>query len=292
MKAVIHNDDYALSYGFTNAINESFTKGITTSTSIRTNGPAFKESCKFLLRHPKLGRGIHFNLTDGPALNKNLSNENGVFKYDFFAYFAMLFFPNRNLITEIEKEFYLQHELVKKMKLKVDHVNSEKHIHMIPAIFETTCKFCKKNKIKYIRLTNEPYFLVGNLKKDIKPFLNSNIIKFILLNLCAKYNLRILKKYNLKTTDAFYGVLHTNWMDEEIIKSVIKNARNNNLKSIEILGHPAKTSGVKEKKYTSEYIKWYSKLPNRELERKTFSSQNLKNYFEKLKIKRIRFNQI
>ncbi len=293
MKTVIHNDDFALSYGFTEGIKDAFLKGITTSTSIRTNGPAYPLATKYLKsKISKIGLGLHLNLTDGPALNKNLANENGIFRHTFFEYIFLLLLPNNKLLNQITEEFELQYQTIKKSKIKIDHINSEKHIHMIPAIFEITCKFCKKNNIKYIRLVHEPYFLTGNFAKDIRPFYNANIIKFIMLNLFSLKCKKILAKYNVRTTDAFYGILHTNWMDGEIIKSCTSNALKNNFNSIEVLGHPAYINDKRDKKYTSEYIKWYSKLPNRNIERKSFTNNKLKMFFTKLNVSRVTFSEI
>lgn len=293
MKAIIHNDDFGLSFGFTEGVKDSFLKGITTSTSIRTNGSAYFLAADYAKREiPKIGLGLHLNLTDGLALNKKLANKDGKFKHTFFNYIFLLLLPNNKLINEIKKEFEQQYKVAKKSKLKIDHINSEKHVHMIPLIFEAACQFCQEHNIKYIRLVSEPYFLTGNLKRDIQPFYNANIVKFLLINLFSLKNRETLKKYNLKTTDAFYGILHTNWMDSVTIKACIKNAKQKKFDSIEILGHPAYINDKREKKYTSDYIKWYSTLPNRNLEREAFTNPKLKSFFERMKVQRIAFREL
>src|SRR3990167_751076 len=50
-------------------------------------------------------------------------------------------------------------------------------------------------KIKYISMTNEPL---------VKILLSTNLVKLIMLKFLARINKKIMRKYNLISTDAFY----------------------------------------------------------------------------------------
>ena len=84
--------------------------------------------------------------------------------------------------------------------LKITFVNGHDHIHMIPPIFEIVAKLCDIYSIKYIRLVNEDYYFTHNLKKDLQPFINANILKFVVLKNFIPKNMSLISKYNLKTT--------------------------------------------------------------------------------------------
>lgn len=281
LKAIIHNDDLGLNFGFTEAILDCFQNGITTSTSIRTNGTAFNYAIKRIL--PKInsiGFGLHLNLTDGKG---------------YRSFFRILFgtIVNRNkTLGWVEKEFEKQFiKTIIKDKLAIDHINSERHIHMIPPIFKITAKLCKKYKIRYIRMVNENYYQTGSLKTDILPFLNTNIIKLLLLNYFSIRNRKTQRRYCLKTTDRFYGVLYTGNMHEQAFLGALKNALKNNYRTIEILLHPALIS-KKDILFTSSFIKWYTSQKGREIEMNTLKSKRVKAFIGKNKIKLINYREL
>ncbi len=99
MKAIIHNDDLGLTYGFTQGIKECYKKGITTSTCIRTNGYAYKYAASLIKTDLKnIGLGMHLNITQGPTHTKGISDKNGNYKYGFFGYFIHCLFGNKKLL--------------------------------------------------------------------------------------------------------------------------------------------------------------------------------------------------
>ncbi|MBX4205661.1 ChbG/HpnK family deacetylase [Candidatus Microgenomates bacterium] len=263
MKITFYNDDFGLTYGFTDAIKDCILKGITTSSCVRTNGTAYEYAKKINKgKIKKVVTGIHFNLTDGKALNPKLANKNGDFKYSFAKYFL---FMNKNLKNEIEKEFEMQLSKAAKDGFKISHTNSQEHVHMIPQIFEIVAKICKKHNIKRIRLTNEPLYMF--------PILNINIIKFLLLNLFSIRDRKIIKKYNLTSPDYFYGILYTDNMNSYTVMEAVNDAKKRHANEIEILAHPAYFD-KRDKEYTSTAIKDYVKSKKRRIETQTFLDKN------------------
>lgn len=268
MRVIVHNDDFGLAYGFTEAAKECFQSGVTRSVSIRTNGTAYNYA-KRLVKGPlkTVGLGLHLNLTDGVTSTKALADPQGKYRYTFFVYLLLLLLPTKKLLASIEIDLERQIKVAQGSGLKIDHVDSEKHVHMIPGIFNIVCKLCKKFKIPSIRVVHEPYYLVGSISDDILPFINLNIIKFLLLNTLAKLNIKRLSASGLKTTDAFYGILHTNNMNSRAIKAAIENAKKNTFNTVEISAHPAIHNDPRDNIFTSSAIKHYVHLNNREIER-------------------------
>lgn len=288
MKVIFYNDDFGLSTGFTNAIADSIKKGITTSSCVRTNGTAFNYSYK-VLHNKKLKKyitGIHFNLTDGPTENKSLSASNGNFKYSYFNYLI----PSNTLLREIRKEFILQLEKALKAGYEIDHINSQEHVHMIPAIFKLTCQIANEYKIKKIRITNEKFYIANNIETDKYLFTTPNFPKHLLLNSFALNNKRVAKKHDLIFPDAFCGVLFTNHMTQEAIMSGLLCALSTKVKTLEILGHPA--YGIEDKKWTSKDIQKYVLSKERKIETNTFLDKErvIKNFLKTKKIKSIAYS--
>ena len=89
MKLIINCDDLALTYGTTDGIRRCLDFGLTKSVSILVNGTAFDYTTK-IIKNGGLGDtgiGIHLNLTDGPAFSKELTNNQGNYKYNFISIF-------------------------------------------------------------------------------------------------------------------------------------------------------------------------------------------------------------
>lgn len=276
MKVILCNDDIGLSYGFTEAIKDTFLKGNSTSTSIRTNGTAYAYAVKLLKTELKsIGLGIHLNIVDGKAHTANLANLSGNYKFNFLQY--LLMGRDKPLLAGIETELDYQFKKVLNDGLKIDHISAHFHAHAIPAIFEIVCRLCKKYEIRSIRSLQEPFYLTTSISKNLTPFINSNIAKFCLLNYLSKQNKRTLKRYGLTTTDAFYGILYTDTMNFQTIKAALDDARKRRFKTIEILIHPAYSKDPRDKVYTSQMIKNYVNSKTRQIETLVIQSKKVRD---------------
>ena len=272
MKIIFTNDDYSLTRGFSMGVEDCFKRGLTTSTSVRINGTDFERSVnKLKTTLKRAGIGLHLNITDGPTIGDELADSRGSYKYNFISYLLFYIFGIKKLDKKILREFENQYETLRKKGIRPDHADSQDHIHMIPSIFELTCKFCIKHKITSLRLVNEPYF-----KSSTIPSFTS-VLKFLLLNYFSRINRKIAKKYKLKIPDAFYGLMHTNNMTSKIIRESISDALKRKFEVIEVVSHPAYIN-QDDICYTSRFIGDYSNLANRVVEMKALLNRGLKSW--------------
>lgn len=301
MKVVFCNDDFGISYGFTKGISECFLKGITTSTAICVNGNAYTYAVKLVkTKLKKINLGLHLNLDYGKTTTKELQNKEGKYKFTFFKYLIFLKLykqvcssrNNKSLLRSLEKDLDYQFKKAITDNLNITFVNGHDHIYMIPPIFKIVCKLCKKYGIKYIRLPREPYYFTGSIKQDLKIIFSPNIIKFFLLNNYSKKNYDVMKKYNLRTTDAFYGVLHAQRMNTSTIMAALSNARLNNYQCIEILGHPANINDKNDTIYETKIYEKFAKSKSRTIEKKAFQSSRLKKMIRDEKIESTSFKNL
>ena len=291
MKVVFCNDDFGVSYGFTEGISECFLKGITTSTSICVNGSVYTYAIKLLKsKLKKMNVGLHLNLDYGKTTTKELQNNEGRYKFTFFKYLIFLKLFNKSLLRSLKKDLDYQFKKAITDNLNITFVNGHDHIYMIPPIFEIVCKLCKKYGIKYIRLPREPYYFTRNVRQDLGIIFSPNIIKFFILNKYSKKNYDVMKKYNLKTTDAFYGVLHTQRMNTSTIMAALSNARLNNYQYIEILGHPANINDRNDATYETKAYEKFARSKSRIIEKKAFQSSVLKKMIRDKKLELTSFN--
>lgn len=294
MKIIIHNDDFALSYGFSEAIKDSYLIGVTSSTSLRVNGTAYEASRTIYKKKiPKIGMGIHLNLTDGKAMTKGLANSSGNYKYSFLQLISVTTI-NKYILKKIRKDFEMQILKAKNDGFSPDHIDSQEHVHMIPIIFKVVCQLCQKYKIRKIRFSDEPFYFTNDIAKDMGTFVSPRFIKFLILKYFAMKNRQLLHKYKLKTTDKFYGILHTNDMDYKSFEAAIRNATRLGLNTIELLGHPAYSNDKRDKVFSSQAIKEYVNSTERRIETRTFTDKSgkVRKMLKKFGLKRITFRDL
>jgi predicted glycoside hydrolase/deacetylase ChbG (UPF0249 family) len=65
---IVNADDLGWTQGVNRGIAEAHRNGIVTSTSLLANGCAFEEGVQSALQSPRLGVGVHLNLSDGKPL--------------------------------------------------------------------------------------------------------------------------------------------------------------------------------------------------------------------------------
>jgi len=288
MKLVINCDDLALTYGTTNGIQRCLEFGLTKSASILVNGTAFDYTIKIIknVNFSGVGMGIHLNLTDGPAFSKDLANNQGNYKHNFISILKESV-TNEKIIDSINEDFEKQIQKLISTKITIDHIDSDKHVHMIPKVFEVTAALAAKYKIPYIRISREPFHLVPSDK--YYPFTGSaNIIKKSVLDIFSRPNINVAGRYKLKYTDSVYGILYSNRMLFTRFISAINDGLKRNYKNIEILTHPGFTRDKHDTKYISQFMEKYSREKNRSLEMKTLLNPKLKMF---LKLKNVSLNK-
>lgn len=290
MQLIINNDDFGLTYGLNKAVSDSNSAGLTTSVSVLTNGTAYKNAISLIkVKLKSVGVGVHLNLTDGPSPTKELTDNSGNYNNSYFK----LIYKSRNkkFLKALETDF--EHQIKKLIKDKVhpDHLDSDKHVHMIPAIFEITCRLAKKYKINHVRLSKEKINL-SYIIKNMSLTAVKNLSKLVLLSFFSKRNQRILKKYGVYSPDAFYGILHSNEMNIDNFIETLNHALKQNYKTVEILSHPAYTKDKRDIHFISEFMKKYSQLKNREIETETLLDHKLMDFIQTNNIQLTNFRKI
>jgi predicted glycoside hydrolase/deacetylase ChbG (UPF0249 family) len=291
MRVIFNADDFAVGKGINQGITDAYLQGILTSTSIRTNGVYYEDAVRLLKTDLQgLGVGLHINLTDGKSQTKNLALSDGTYKYSFLSYLINSQKKENYLLKNIEEEIEQQLHKAKRSGLYIDHVDSEEHVHMIPEIFKIICRSCKNYGIKAIRFTSEPLHFISS-RHSFKQIENISQIKWGLLRSFAYLDRQTLLKEGLLTTDAYYGILYTNHMDEEALISILKHAKQHNFKIIEIASHPALP---KENfaPYTSKKFEKYASLENRKIELQGLLSNKVKKFIKEYNIQLANFKEI
>ena len=153
-------DDFGLSLGVNEAVQQAATRGILTSASLMVSGPEAADAVARARATPQLAVGLHLVIIEGtPTLPAeripDLVDSNGQFPSGQFRLGINYFFrPNvrRQLAAEIRAQF----EAFRDSGLSLDHVNAHKHMHLHPTIGRMIIEIGREYGLRAIRVPAEP----------------------------------------------------------------------------------------------------------------------------------------
>lgn len=278
---ILEGDDLGLLYAFNEGIRSAFQEGLLTSTCLRANGYAYEHAVREVLPACRgLGVGVHLCLNEAEPVAPhkevpNLTNAHGQLRGGF--YWLMRLSRTATGLQQIEREFRAQIERVRGDGVLIDHFNSHQHVHMIPPIFRLTCRLAREYGVPSIRLTREAGYGVGGIRKHLQPFINTNLVKRVLLNSFASINEAAARAYNLVTTDYFVGVNYTAHMNKA---AVLAGLESTPYGCVEVLLHPA-IPDERDTRFPSASLQRYTAAPQRRRELRSLCSSALADFLQR-----------
>lgn len=207
LEKIFNADDFGISRGVNQAIAKAYHEGILNSTSVMINLNYVKEAAELKKDMPDLKVGLHLNLTNEYAVSEAakiplLVDENGKFKNGFVNLLLLSFTKPDELRQQVETETRAQLEKAKSMGFDLAHIDSHRHIHHIPLIFQVVRKLAREYHIPRIRIVNENIFNTLKYNRSTSFLLDGGIIKYALLRALAFWN-------NYDSDVYFYSILYT-----------------------------------------------------------------------------------
>jgi hopanoid biosynthesis associated protein HpnK len=280
-KVIINADDFGLCRGVNEGIILAHQQGILTSATLMANAPGFEQAVDLARQNTRLGVGIHLNIIRGqpvalPEKVKSLLSSKGYFLGSVYAFLRKLIFRKIEL-GEVEKEFRAQIEKVSASKLPISHLDSEKHMHTIPALFKIVLKLGKEYGIPRMRYINE-YCLSFRL---------GQCFKSIAISLSCFFMKKRIREHGIIAPDRFYGICQSGRMSALQLKKILMKLESG---ASEIMVHPGFMTEELielEKKFGSYYIN-----NRREGELKALMEPELKQIIQDQKILLINFSEL
>src|SRR5579864_2106660 len=156
---IVNADDFGWTEGVNRGVAEAHRNGIVTSASLLANGGEFEAAVKLAKGIPRLGLGVHLNLSNGtPVAGREavpgLVNQAGEFTDGPES--LLLKIAMRGLAAgEVEKEWEAQIRKVCDAGVAVTHLDGHKHVHMLPGLFEIALRLARRHGIGAIRVSHE-----------------------------------------------------------------------------------------------------------------------------------------
>jgi predicted glycoside hydrolase/deacetylase ChbG (UPF0249 family) len=137
-KLIVNADDFGLTRGVNEGIVRGHRSGIITATSLMADGPAFEHAVELALATPSLDVGVHLVLwPEGGRLPRRLPA-----------------FAVRSLslsAAQIEAGFARQVEKVMAAGLRPSHLDTHKHVHLLPRVMAALARVAVRFGICWVR---------------------------------------------------------------------------------------------------------------------------------------------
>ncbi len=155
MFVVVNVDDLGLSPAVRRAVEDLAALSRVSSATLLVNGPDAALAARLFEDGGGLGIGVHLNILrgrpEGPASEMpGLVGSQGLFLGDYVAlfrrYLSRAFTP-----ADAELEWSRQVERALDLGVRPTHLDSEKHIHVWPGLFEAACRVAEKFGIGWVR---------------------------------------------------------------------------------------------------------------------------------------------
>lgn len=227
---IVDADDLGWTDGVNRGILDAFRRGIVTSASLLANGVAFAEAVNAAQAAPRLGVGVHLNLSDGlPVADRetvmSLLNDDG--KLAHGPEKLLLKWARRKLVLdEVEEEWEAQIQKVRDAGIRPTHLDGHKHVHMLPGLFDIALRLAKRHGIEAIRVSLEESSLRSALsfgaKQNARAVLKQGV-QARGLKLLARDAREKARRAGIATADHFCGIAQTGELSFEGVERLLKN---------------------------------------------------------------------
>jgi hopanoid biosynthesis associated protein HpnK len=290
MKSLIVNaDDFGLTPGINQAIIAAHDGGLVSSTSLLANGEGFASAVALSRQAPRLGVGIHLNLTEGqpvaPACSiPSLVNGQGRFARRPASLWQATIL-RRVSAVDIEKELRAQIEKVLAAGIVATHLDSHKHVHVLPVLGRMTIRLARQYGIRAIRCVVERWPALGCLLGRF-PRAKTTILRQF-LNSCTLAVVswgwrRQLRRAGVAYAEHFYGLTPTGFLDGLLVREILRHLSDG---TSELMCHPGFVDAALRQTPTRL-------LEQREMEYQALSQPGIKLLAQELGIELINYGNL
>lgn len=205
---IVNGDDFGLTPGVNIGIIAAHQRGILTSASLFANAPATDAAIALTRSTHTLGVGCHLTLVDGrPTLPlsqiPSLAPE-GAFRGTWRAFIAAVV-ARRVDLTEIERELTAQIDRIRSAGVILTHLDSHKHVHAYPPIFDIVARLARRFEIPIIRVPWEPRPIRVIAAHAWIPKARRQALENLALTPWARRDHALLASYGMRAAPAFAG---------------------------------------------------------------------------------------
>jgi predicted glycoside hydrolase/deacetylase ChbG (UPF0249 family) len=152
-RLIINADDFGFTRDVNAGIAHAHRAGILTSTTLMANGEAFEDAVRLAKETPTLDIGAHLVLVQGNSLLDGRPLPLGPRQL-----LPVLARRGLNVYAELKAQI----QKIVSAGLKISHLDSHKHTHLVPGVFRTVVKLADEFGIAWVRLPLDTNFRFAN----------------------------------------------------------------------------------------------------------------------------------
>lgn len=223
-KLIINADDFGLSSGVNQAVEQAWQQGVLTQASLMAGGDAFDEAVAIAKRNPGLQVGLHLTLVQGkpvlpPDKLPGLVGSNGCFP-DNPVLVGMRLFFDPTIRMQLRNEIEAQILKVKQAGIPLSHIDGHLNIQMHPTVFSVLSELMQLHGITSFRISRER--LLQNLRYD-RTRLAGKLAERFIFGALASHARPSLRYHSVTTAVEVKGMLNSGRMTEEYLLAIAEN---------------------------------------------------------------------
>jgi chitin disaccharide deacetylase len=238
---IVTGDDFGLSVGINEAVEDAHARGILTSASLMVGSPAARDAVERARRNPSLRVGLHVVVVRGaPVLARaridRIVDSDGMLPRELVKASVRWAF-DRKARAQLRDEIEAQFEAYRATGLPLDHVDSHNHLHVHPVVFDLLLEIGPRYGMRALRIPDEPalasYRAAGNR------FFSRAVWPLFLAPWMGRMRRRA-RRAGLVTNDFVFGMRDSGHVTRERILGYLRVLPDG---VSEIYAHPASSGG-------------------------------------------------
>lgn len=157
IRLIVNADDFGISARINEGIMAAHQTGMVTSTSLMAVGRAFDHAVQCCRSTPTLDVGVHLTLVaEQPLLpgTSSLTGDDGRFPASASA-FLRRWLTGSIRLEDVQAEWSAQIERVLDHGIRVTHLDSHQHVHILPGLAELSLRLAAQYNIRSVRVPVE-----------------------------------------------------------------------------------------------------------------------------------------
>ncbi len=278
MKIIVNGDDFGLTEGLNQGIMEAFEGGLLKSASLAATGGAFDSAARYAKGRPELSAGLHLILCD----ERPATSVSAIFRGRVTGEAL----PSRGTLAAalvsggldraaLYAEMRAQVERLLAAGLRVTHLDSHQHVHLLPGIFPLALKLCRSYGIPFVRAAfHDPWSPAAGARR---------LIQYGMVRAASALALRLYSPGPIRSVPALGFLFAGGAMSAGRLDASLR--RLSSAPAVEIVLHPGSNDEATREKYRHWGYRWEN---DRDLAR----SKDLAALFSRLNVEVSSFTEL